>query len=225
MSVLQQTVSLAAQLRAFSSLLSLPSQAQSVIKAFVGKVSALPMCLILPAFSSPDLKAFPLHLRHYRSSGSAPSLPNLPRACRARLCLPCQPSSSRLFAPPYRRQTLQPQTRHPSHQRWFVLLLSDCQCQWRKDPHLTYQPHPSATCRGLRPCLLWHLWPVSASAYADAKTVPKHHRPAHFRPLERHCFLDRHLPPEGMYLDYINSKGMHLTAIASRCFYCVGNVL
>ena len=32
------------------------------------------MCLILPAFSSPDLKAFPLHLRHYRSSGSAPSL-------------------------------------------------------------------------------------------------------------------------------------------------------
>ena len=34
MSVLQQTVSLAAQLRAFSSLLSLPSLAQSVIKAF-----------------------------------------------------------------------------------------------------------------------------------------------------------------------------------------------
>ena len=34
MSVLQQTVSLAAQPRAFSSLLSLPSQAQSVIKAF-----------------------------------------------------------------------------------------------------------------------------------------------------------------------------------------------
>ena len=38
------------------------------------------MCLMMPAFSSPDLKAFPLHLRHYRSSGSAPSLPNLPRA-------------------------------------------------------------------------------------------------------------------------------------------------
>ena len=123
------------------------------------------------------MKAFPLHLRHYRSSGSAPSLPNLPRACRARLCLPCQPSSSRLFAPPYRRQTLQPQTRHPSHQRWYVLLLSDCQCQWRKDPHLPYQPHQSATCRALRACLLWHLWPVFASAYADAKTVPKHHRP------------------------------------------------
>ena len=130
------------------------------------------MCLILPAFSSPDLKAFPLHLRHCRSSGSAPSLPNLPRACRARLCLPCQPSSSRLSAPPYRRQTLQPQTRHPSHQRWYVLLLSDCQCQWRKDPHLPYQPHPSATCRALRACPLWHLWPVSASASQTRKPSP-----------------------------------------------------
>ena len=37
--------------------------------------------------------------------------------------------------------------------------------------------YPSATCRALWACPLWHLWPVSASAYADAKTVPKHHRP------------------------------------------------
>ena len=103
------------------------------------------------------MKAFPLHLRHYSSSGSAPSLPNLPRACRARLCLPCQPSSSRLFAPPYRRQTLQPQTHHPSHQRWYVLLLSYSKYQWRKDPHLPSHPHPSATCRALRACPLWQL--------------------------------------------------------------------
>ena len=155
------------------------------------------MCLILPASSSPDLKAFPLHLRHYRSSGSAPSLPNLPRACRARLCLPCQPSSSRLSAPPYRRQTLQPQTRHPSHQRWYVLLLSYSKCQWRKDPHLPSHPHPSATCRALRACPLWHLWPVSASAYADAKTVPKHHRPrmTDVRP-KAPADSDRHHTPE-----------------------------
>ena len=59
---------------------------------------------------------------------------------------------------------------------------------------------------------------------ADAKTVPKHHRPTHFHPLVRHYLLDRHLPPEGMYLDYINSKEMHLTAIASRCFSHVGIV-
>lgn len=124
------------------------------------------------------------------------SLPNLPRACRARLCLPCQPSSSRLSVPPYRRQTLQSQTRHPSHQRWYVLLLSDCQCQWRKNPHLPYQPHPSATCRALRACPLWHLWPVSASAYADAKTVLKHHRPKMTDVRQKaHADSDRHHTP------------------------------
>ena len=31
---------------------------------------------------------------------------------------------------------------------------------------------PSATCRGLRPCLLWHLWPVSASALQTRKPSP-----------------------------------------------------
>ena len=40
------------------------------------------MLSIMAAFSSPDLKAFPLHLRHIRSFGSAPSLPTLPRAAR-----------------------------------------------------------------------------------------------------------------------------------------------
>ena len=66
---------------------------QSFITSFAGSVSHKslplaryrlpPMWSILPAFSSPDLKAFPLHLRHCRSSSSAPSLPNLPRAGRA----------------------------------------------------------------------------------------------------------------------------------------------
>ena len=161
------------------------------------------MSLILPAFSSPELKAFPLHLRHCRSFGSAPSLPNLPRACRARLCLPCQPSSSRLSAPPYRRQTHQPQTRHPTHQRWYVLLLSDSKCQWRKDPHLPSHPHPSATCRALRACPLWHLWPISVSAHADTKTVPKHHRPTHIRPLEPHHFPTFISRPRGIAWVYI----------------------
>ena len=45
---------------------------------------------------------------------------------------------------------------------------------------------PSATCRALRACPLWHLPSVSASAVADAKTAVKHHRPTHFRPLEPH---------------------------------------
>ena len=132
------------------------------------------------------MKAFPLTLQVFQI---------LRGRSKARLCLSCLSSSARHVghhpscetcalavrltsaATPSRSQPRQPQTRQPSHQRWYVLLLSDSKCQWRKDPHLPYQPHPSATCRALRPCPLWHLWPVSASAYADAKTVPKHHRP------------------------------------------------
>ena len=77
----------------------------------------------------------------------------------------------------YRTTPQTPQTRRCSHQPCCVVLLSAPQYPWRKDPHLPSHPHPSATCRGLRPCPLWHLWPVSASADADAETVPKHHRP------------------------------------------------
>ena len=46
----------------------------------------------------------------------------------------------------------------------------------------------SGSCRALRACLLWHLWPVSASAHADAKTVPKHHRLEMCLPLRGVCF-------------------------------------
>ena len=55
----------------------------------------------------------------------------------------------------------------------------------------------SATCRGLRPCLLWHLPSVSASAVADAKTAVKHHRSKWILPPGRICNLDPHLPLEG----------------------------
>ena len=57
------------------------------------------------------------------------------------------------------------------------VVLSDCCTSGGKTLISRINLCPSATCRGLRPCLLWHLWPVSASAHADAKTVPKHHRP------------------------------------------------
>ena len=166
------------------------------------------MLSILPAFSSPELKAFPLCSKSSKSSEGGQSWPL--RAQRR--------DSVFHFVP----ATDSPDTRISV---MASVVLSDCCTSGGKTLISRINLYPSATCRGLRPCLLWHLWPVSASAYADTKTVPKHHRPTHFRPLVRHCFLDRHLPPEGMYLDYINSKGMHLTAIASRCFYCVGNVL
>ena len=61
----------------------LPPQAPSEEKPFLkSRYRQKPISLILHASSSPDLKAFPLHLRHYRSSGFAPSLPNPPRAVK-----------------------------------------------------------------------------------------------------------------------------------------------
>ena len=209
MSVLQQTVSLAAQLRASSSLSSSSRTSRQLQESPPSARYRLkPMSLILPAFSSPDLKAFPHCSKSSKSSEGGQSWP-----------LRAQWRDSVFHFVP---ATDSPDTRISV---MASVVLSDCCTSGGKTLISRINLCPSATCRGLRPCLLWHLWPVSASAYADAKTVPKHHRPTHFRPLVRHCRLDRHLPPEGMYLDYINSKGMHLTAIASRCFYCVGNIL
>ena len=61
----------------------------------------------------------------------------------------------------------------------------------------------SGSCRALRACPLWHLWPISASAHADAKTVPKHHRPTHIRPLEPHHFPTFISRPKGIPWVYI----------------------
>ena len=169
------------------------------------------MNLILPAISSPELKAFPLHLRHYRYSGFAPSLPNLPRACRVgRFASNGETVSSTSF---------QPQTRLTlaSALSPFVVL-SDCCARGGKTLISRISIYPSATCRGLRPCLLWHLWPVFASAYADAKTVPKHHRPTHFRPLVRHCFLNRISRPKGRILIISIAKGCILRLSSPDAF-------
>ena len=96
----------------------------------------MPMCLILPAFSSPDLKAFPLHLRHYRSSGSAPSLPNLPRAGRVGRFAP---NGETVCFVPLRstNPTDSPDTRISVEA---LVVLSDSLCLWRKDPYLPSQP-------------------------------------------------------------------------------------
>ena len=63
----------------------------------------------------------------------------------------------------------------------------------------------SATCRGLRPCLLWHLPSVSASAAADAKTAVKHHRSKRILPPGRICNLHPHLPLVGDIL-YVTTQ-------------------
>ena len=94
------------------------------------------MLSILPAFSSPDLKAFPLHLRHCRSSGSAPSLPNLPRAARL-VRFASQRRDCVIYSAPL----------HKSHRLAYsrinvasVVILSVGLCQSRKDRYLPLQP-------------------------------------------------------------------------------------
>ena len=58
-------------------------------------------------------------------------------------------------------------------------------------------PPPAAPSRA---CPLWHLWSVSASADADAKTAPKHHRPrmTDIRP-KAPADYDRHHTPGRSY--------------------------
>ena len=67
-SVVEQTVALAAELRASSSLLSLPSQAQSVIKAFRRQGIGCADVVNTARFSSPDLKVFLLPKKSFKSS-------------------------------------------------------------------------------------------------------------------------------------------------------------
>ena len=152
MSVLQQTVSLAAQLRAFSSLLSLPSQAQSVIKALRRQGIGFADVFNTARFLLSRIESLSALLQVFQ----------IFRGRAGRDCV-------FHFVP----ATDSPDTRISVVA---FVVLSDCCTRGGKTLFSRMIVSVSATCRGLRPCPLWHLWPVSASAYADAKTVPKHHR-------------------------------------------------
>ena len=132
MSVLQQTVSLAAQLRAFSSLLSLPSQAQSVIIALRRQgIGSADECLILPAFSSPDLKAFPLCSKSSKSSAGGQG--ETVSSVSAFFQLSLRSSLQEAATP----ATDSPDTRFSIG---VLVVLSECLCLWWKGPYLPYQP-------------------------------------------------------------------------------------
>ena len=115
------------------------------------------MLSILPAFSSPELKAFPLHLRHYRSCGSAPSLPNLPRAGRCLACFPpsCQQPLSRqltsrrsqdrrdcvIYSAPHTLLSIKSHRLAKARIKVVAfVVLSQRMCQSRKDPYLPLEP-------------------------------------------------------------------------------------
>jgi len=155
MSVLQQTVSLAAQLRAFSSLLSLPSQAQSVIKAFrrqgIGSADEFNTArFFLSRIESLSASPTSLSFLRFRSKSSK--------------------SSEGGQGETVSSTSFQPQTR---------LTLASALCpQWfivdvcaRAGKTLISRSNLSASgsCRALRACPLWHLPSVSASASRTRK--------------------------------------------------------
>ena len=125
----------------------------------------------------------------------------------ARQCLPCQPSSSRLFVPPCRRLPLQPQTRlnlGSALGRWWFLV-NVC-TSGGKTLISRINLCPSATCRALRACLL----DVRASLPTLLRSAESQSRPSERReelPLQRQCSLDPHLPREASYVvKYLYSK-------------------
>ena len=165
MSALQQTVSLAAQLRAFSSLLSLPSQAQSVIKAFrrqgIGFADVFNTArFLLSRLESLSASPTSLSFLRFRSKSSKSSKGGQSWPLRVQ-----------------RRDSVfhfVPATDSPDARISVVasVVLSDCCTCGGKTLISRLNLCPSATCRGLRPCLLWHLWSVSASALQTRKPPP-----------------------------------------------------
>ena len=80
----------------------------------------------------------------------------------------------------------------------------------------------SGSCRALWACLLCHLPSVSASAVADAKTVVKHHRPTHIRPLGPHQKCTLISRPTAVHHGYIYIESVrwyscHFTALLPMC--------
>ena len=153
MSVLQQTVSLAAQLRAFSSLLSLPSQAQSVIKAFRRQGIG----------SADEFNTARFILSRIESLSALLQVFQIFRGRAGRDCV-------FHFVP----ATDSPDTRFSV---MAAVVLSGCMCQSRKDPYLPLEhqcvrllPRPM----GLPPMAFSVSFRIR---FAEAKTAVKHHRP------------------------------------------------
>ena len=123
MSVLLQTVSLAAQPRAFSSLLSLPSQAQSVIKAFRRQGIG----------STDEFNTARFFLSRLESLSALLQVFQIFRGRAGRDSVICSAPHSLLSTNP----TDSPDSRFNVGA---LVVPSECLCQWRKEPYLPYQP-------------------------------------------------------------------------------------
>ena len=136
MSVLQQTVSLAAQLRAFSSLLSLPSQAQSVIKALrrqgIGFADEFNTArFLLSRLESLSAAPTSLSFLRFRSKSSKSSKGGQSWPLRA------QRRDSVIYSAPLPLHSINPTDSPDTRINVMALVvLSDSLCLWRKDPYL-----------------------------------------------------------------------------------------
>ena len=151
------------------------------------------MSLILPASSSPDLKAFPLCSKSSKSSEGVQSWP-----------LRAQWRDSVICSVPLTLHSTNPTDSPDSRFSVMALVvLSVCLCLWRKDPYLPYKcqcvrhlPRPT----GLPPMAFAVSFRIR---FADAKTAVKHHRPTHIRPLGPHHKCTLISRPTAVYHGYI----------------------
>ena len=198
MSVLQQTVSLAAQPRAFSSLLSLPSQAQSVIKAFRRQGIG----------SADEFNTARFFLSRLESLSALLQVFQIFRGRAGRDCV-------FHFVP----ATDSPDTRFSV---MAAVVLSGCLCQSRKDPYLPLEPQcvrllPRPT--GLPPMAFAVSFRIR---FADAKTAVKHHRPTHIRPLGPHHKCTLISRPTAVhhgyiYIESVRRYSCYFTALLPMC--------
>ena len=197
---------LAAQLRAFSSLLSLPSQAQSVIKAFrrqgIGSADEFNTArFFLSRIES--LSALLQVFQIFRGRAELAASRPMARLCALFRCAPQIPQTRLTHASALARW-------------WF--LVNVCACGG-KTLISRMNVSASATCRGLTSLPPMAFVASFRLCFADAKTVPKHHRPTHIRPLEPHHFPTFISRPKGILWVYIFFRdGPYQVLI---CYLCV----
>ncbi len=146
---------LAAQLRAFSSLSSSSRTSRPLQESPPpARYRLKPMSLIIARFLLSRLESLSALLQVFQIfRGRADVLPAFLRAVSSRCRVSSHLGAAKTgetvcFVPLRYRSTPQtPQTRRRSHHPCGVVLLSDHQYPWRKDPHLPSQPPSSATCR------------------------------------------------------------------------------
>ena len=209
---------LAAQPRAFSSLLSRPSPAQSVIKAFrrqgIGSADVFNTArFFLSRIESLSAAPTSLSFLRFRSKSSKSSEGGQTGPLRVPAARQCDLFR---YAPQIAQTRLTPAS---ALGRWWFLVQVCARAG--KTVISRFNLCASGSCRALRACPLWHLPSVSASATRTRKQPSNTIGLPTFTRLN--LITSAPLSPAGGYiLGYINGNGRHLTAIASRCFNCEG---